>query len=74
MLWLVVSENNGVREQVERIDDLGLNIQYVIQEKASGMGDALLFGAKISSGWFFPVTCSQGRFFAIKRTAGEQKR
>jgi bifunctional UDP-N-acetylglucosamine pyrophosphorylase/glucosamine-1-phosphate N-acetyltransferase len=64
---IVVGKDNAVREQVEKIEDLGLRIQYVIQEKASGAGEALLLAERYIKDDFFLLNANRVDFFESRK-------
>lgn len=63
---IVIGENNGVKDRIAKIDSLGLKIQYVIQDKASGMGDALLLAEKHIKDDFFLLHAHRVDFLESK--------
>jgi bifunctional UDP-N-acetylglucosamine pyrophosphorylase/glucosamine-1-phosphate N-acetyltransferase len=63
---IVIGENNGVKDQLAKIDSFGLKIQFVIQDKASGMGDALLLAEKYIKDDFFLLHAHRVDFLESK--------
>src|ERR1035437_7058951 len=50
---IVVGKNNSIKDHIEKIDNHELKIQYIVQEEASGMGDALLLAERYIKDEFF---------------------
>jgi len=64
---IVIGKGNSIKDQVEKIDSRGLKIQYVIQEEASGMGDALLLAENYIKDEFFLLHAYRVDFLESKK-------
>jgi len=64
---IIKGKNNSIKDQIERIDNLDLEIQYVVQEEASGMGDALLLAKNYIKDDFFLLHAYRVDFFESKQ-------
>jgi bifunctional UDP-N-acetylglucosamine pyrophosphorylase/glucosamine-1-phosphate N-acetyltransferase len=71
---IVIGENNGVKEQIAKIDNLGLKIQYVIQEEALGAGEALLLAEKYIKDDFFLLHAHRVDFLQFKDVLENKKK
>lgn len=71
---IVIGKDNGVKDQIAKIDNLGLKIQYVIQEDASGAGDALLLAEKYIEDDFFLLHAHRVDFFEFKQILENKKK
>lgn len=64
---IVVGKNNSIKDHIEKIDNHGLKIQYVVQKEASGMGDALLLAENYIKDDFFLLNAYRVDFFESKK-------
>jgi bifunctional UDP-N-acetylglucosamine pyrophosphorylase/glucosamine-1-phosphate N-acetyltransferase len=71
---IVIGENNGVKEQIAKIDNPGLKIRYVIQEEASGAGEALLLAEKYIKDDFFLLHAHRVDFLQFKDILENKKK
>jgi bifunctional UDP-N-acetylglucosamine pyrophosphorylase/glucosamine-1-phosphate N-acetyltransferase len=71
---IVIGENNGVKEQIAKIDNLGLKIRYVIQEEALGAGEALLLAEKYIKDDFFLLHAHRVDFLQFKDVLENKKK
>lgn len=64
---VITGKDSGIKDQLAKIDNLGLKIQYIIQEEASGMGDALLLAEDYIQDDFFLLNAYRIDFSESKK-------
>ena len=70
---IIIVQNDGVRKIIEEIDDLRLKIQYVVQDKATGAGDALLLAEPYIKDDFFLLHAHRVDFLEFKKDLEKKK-
>jgi len=63
---VIVAANNKIKELFGNGEELGLDIKYVVQAKATGMGDALLLAEKYIESDFFLLHAHHVDFHKFK--------
>ena len=70
---VVIGKDNVIKNYLEKIDNLGLKIQYVVQDEATGAGDALLLVEKYIKDDFFLLNAYRVDFLRFKNLLKAEK-